>query len=373
MQTLIKRQDNAQELLLPFIKETEALLLKTLKSIDSTAECKITPAVDLGFPHDVIRIAGGFATGIFVEWNCNTPFVPVDTTVNIDTSSIFYLEDDISSSITNTEFETLRNNFENSSYVFNFHKGNHFISFGKTEKENKPVLVIHSNEKEFKYQYNGLMPVSNNWYMNDVKINQVENRYLRYLTGRKAELFTDIAKMLEDYNIIRHRFVAEQILNGKTNIISQTDKHHYYMPSKNSVAIGCFLAKEQEELPIFSKVGADIFIFSPEQGGKNKIITLNDANERFLVPHGWGKTCDNKIKFEIDYHKKIFKLSGREYKIEPLISLGKDERLQIREFSSNPADGNSLFQQMRQHCPGTITDRITQKCSYSKHGFLKHQ
>ena len=369
---LLSRKDNAHSLLLPFIKETELLLRDTLKELDSTAECKITPAVDLGFPHDVIRIAGGFATGIFVEWKCNVPFIPVDTTVNIDTSSIFYLDNDISDLITENDFKLLAERFEESSYVFNFHKGNHFISFGYSTKNSSPVLIIHSNEKEFKYQYNGLMPVNGNWFMDDIKVKIKNDRYIRYLTGYKAELFMDMAKMLEEYNIIRHRFVANQVLQNRAKIIKQVDKHHYYMPNRNSVAIGCFVANEDEEVPIFSKVGSDIFLFKPADGGTNKIETLNEYEKKYLIPHGWGKTSLKPMQFNIDYQEREFDLSGKSYEIKPLISLGKDERLVIREFSSNPQDTNSLFSQMKKTCPGTISDRINQKCSYSKHGFLKH-
>ncbi len=372
MQSLINRQDNAHDLLLPFIQETEEMLSKALKTLDSTAECVITPAVDLGFPHDVIRIAGGFATGIFVEWKCNVPFIPVDTTVNIDTSTIFYLDDDITDILNEKDFENLRNRFEESSYVFNFHKGNHFISFGISEKNNKPVLVIHSNEKEFKYQYNGLMPVETNWYMPDVKTFSHNNRYIRYLSGQKAELFIDIAKMLEEYNIIRHRFVASLLIDKKTKIIEQVDKHHYYMPNRNSVAIGCFITNKHEEVPIFSKVGQDIFLFKPESGGNNLIKTIIEKEEKYLVPHGWGKTCNDDISFKINWNTKKFNLSGREYDIKPLVSLGKDERLTIREFSSDPKNEKSLFQLMKNNCPGVVSDRIRQICSFSKHGFIRH-
>ena len=369
---LIKREDRAHELLLPFIKETEYLLIDTLKKLDSTAMCRITPAVDLGFPHDVIRIAGGFATGILVEWKCDVPFIPIDTTVNIDTSTIFYLDDDISDKVDECDFNNLREKFEESSYVFNFHKGNHFISFGRSLTNGTPVLIIHSNEKEFKYQYNGLMPVKSNWYGSDICINRKGNRYIRYIKGDKAELFQDMAKMLEEFNIIRHRFVANILTNGKTKILEQVDKHHYYMPNRNSVAIGCFLASEDENVPIFSKVGKDIFIFSPHKGGRNKINTLEGNSERLIVPHGWGKTTLNGLDFEIDLDKNCFNLSGVNYKIEPLISLGKDNRLVIRDFSSDPNEENSLFEQMKDVCPGNITDRIRQICSFSKHGFMRH-
>jgi len=369
---LLNRSDPAHELLMPFIKVTEDLLLEALKNHDKNAECRITPAVDLGFPHDVVRIAGGFPTGAFIEWNSSLPFIPVDTTVNIDTSSIFYLEDDISNDIDHSTFEILKKKMEDSSYLFNFHKGNHFISFCKTKKENKPLLVIHSNEKEFKYQFNGLMPVKGNWYMDDIKVHKKGNRYIRYLIGKKAELFSDIAKMLEEFNIVRHKFIAELIIGEKTKILNQIDDHHYYMPTKDSVAIGCFPVKHGHVVPIFSILGRDMFIFKPELGGTNEIKLLNNGENILLTPHGWGKTCQKGITFSIDYEHESFELSGVKYKIETLVSLGKDNRLTIREFASDPQDSNSLFSQMKDNCPGQVIDIIIQQCSFTQKGFNRH-
>jgi hypothetical protein len=369
---LIKRHDPAQDLLIPFVKETESIMTEILLQLDKTAKCQIIPAVDLGFPHDVIRIAGGFATGLFVEWKSNVPFIPIDTTINIDTSTVFELEDDIAIDINESDFENLKAKMTESSYLFNFHKGNHFISFCHSTATNKPLLIMHSNEKEFKYQYNGLMPVNGNWYMDDVKVFHKGKRYFRYLIGNKAELFIDIAKMLEEYNSIRHRFVANLVIDGRTKIVSQKDDNHYYMPTRNSVAIGCFPVVYGKEVPIFSKLGNDIFVFKPEKGGTNIVTSINDNQKYLLTPHGWGKTCEENITFSFDYNKLLFDLSGVQYKIEPLISLGKDKRLQIRKFSSNPQDNDSLFSQMSESCPGVVTDKIIQKCSYSQFGFNRH-
>lgn len=369
--TLIKRNDPAHELLLPFIRETESLLLGALCSIDKNASCRILPAVDLGFPHDVIRLAGGFPTGCYVEWKSEVPFVPVDTTVNIDTSSIFELDDDISESITEDDFRVLRENFERSSYVFNFHKGNHFISFGRYLSNGKPVLVIHSNEKEFKYQFNGLMPADDNWYKDKVIVHKNKNRYLRYLSGNSAGLFIDIAKSLEEFNIIRHRFVAYLLTNNKANINGQNDYHHYYMPSRESVAIGCFPAYIDSVVPIFSRPGRRISIFKVGRGGEN-LINSNEGKDLVLVPHGWGKTCRENISFSIDFESRKFSLSEREYDIKTMVSLGKDERLELRDFDDNVISNNSLFSLMSHHCPGEVTDQIEQLASFTKYGFMRH-
>lgn len=373
MPPLLLRSDAAHTLLIPFIRDTEQLMLKALTRFDANATCRIIPAVDLGFPHDVVRIAGGFPTGCYVEWECKTPFIPIDTTVNIDTSTIFELEDDISDQITVEVFDKLKADFERSSYVFNFHKGNHFISFGRYQNTKKPVLVIHSNEKEFKYQYNGLMPSEDNWFHDEIKVEQSDDRYLRYISGPSAELFIDIAKSLEEFNIIRHRFVAHLLTKNRTKILSQKDHHHYYMPDRNSVAIGCFPVPTKSVIPIFSRPGRDIAMFEVAAGGNNVIRKIDELCDLVLVPHGWGKTCPAETSFNIDFLAREFTLSGRKYEIRTLVSLGKDERLELRDFVDGTENTpESLYSLMSHHCPGKVVQQIQQVVSFTKYGLVFH-
>src|SRR5947209_1093545 len=225
----ILAQDHAQEFLIPYLQQSELCLKAALRELDSSSDCQIVPAADLCFPHDVIRIAGGFATGCVVEWQCSVPVIPVDTTVNIDTTSVFWLSDDISQQITEDEFTLLQKRIEGeSSYMWNFHKGNHFITFFRSRASGRPALVIHSNEKEFKYQFNGLMPVDGNWFMDSVRTFRYgESAYMRLLIGPKAVLFAEIAIMLERYNIDRHRFVANVLLRSRCEVLEEYHKHHY--------------------------------------------------------------------------------------------------------------------------------------------------
>lgn len=369
---MIKNRDIAHELLLPFIRETETILQLALNSIDSNASCRIVPAPDLGFPHDVIRIAGGFPTGCLVEWNCLTPFVPIDTTVNVDTSSIFVLDDDISHDVNAETFGWLRRKFERSSYVFNFNKGNHFISFGRKAATGTPVLVIHSNEKEFKYQFNGLMPAEDNWFADQVRLFRHHDRYIRYVIGDVANLFVDVAKSLEQFNVLRHRFVAHLLTRNRARIISQEDHHHYYMPTRQSVAIGCFPVKAGTRVPVFSRPGRNIAIFEPQKGGPNALGQSESGNDLVLVPHGWGKTCVEGTTFSIDFDRRSFVLSGKMYEIKALVSLGKDERLQLRDFPTNSSELGGFFAQISHHCPGVVVDQIIQMASFTKNGFERH-
>ena len=74
--------------------------------------------------------------------------------------------------------------------------------------------------------------------------------------------------------LIRHRFAAHLLTNNRTKIISQKDYHHYYMPDRNSVAIGCFPVLTESVVPIFSRPGRDIAMFEVATGGGNLIKKL---------------------------------------------------------------------------------------------------
>lgn len=369
---LLRDPDPAHELLLPYVSETESIMRDVLRGLDASSECQIVPAPDLGFPHDVVRMAGGFPTGCVVDWRSAEPFIPVDTTVNIDTSSVFDLSGDVATFMSSDRFDELRVAFDKSSYVFNFHKGNHFISLGRRVPGGTPVLVIHSNEKEFKYQYNGLSPGPDNWFAPRVRTYERGGRRLRYIVGDDALLFGDIAKMLEEYNIIRHRFVARFLVRADAAVLKEQHDHHYWMPTRTTVAIGSFLAAPGAVVPIFSRPGRDIQIFSPTLGGRNWIQLLHSGERKLIVPHGWGKTCLAGTTFRVDWPSQEFVLSGNRYTIAPQISIGADPNLSLRDFDDNPESPDSLAKQMSNFCPGTTLGRIEQRCSYTRNGFAVH-
>jgi hypothetical protein len=124
-------------------------------------EAEITALPDLGMPHNVRRIHGGFFTGALYQWESDVPFFPVDSTMNIDTVSIYRVNIPISSkkdfiSKVNKAIE------HKGSYDWNFDVGNHFITYGSvsglTDIEDGNYLVLHGSASEFKNQYNGLYP-----------------------------------------------------------------------------------------------------------------------------------------------------------------------------------------------------------------------
>lgn len=358
--------DHAQEFLLRHLGETEQLFRSALRTLDPRSDCQVLPAADLGIPYDVLRLAGGFATGCLIEWDCSVPVVPIDTTMNIDTSSVFWLDGDPGDTFSEASIETLRRRIiSDSSYEWNLNRGNHFILLCRRDVDGHWVLVIHSNEREFKDQFNGLCPTPGNWYEDSIRVFRSE-RPIRLLVGRKAELFVGLAHMLEDFNILRHRFIATMLLGSSTTVIDEHHKHHYYMPTASSAAIGCYLCEPLEEVPLFSSVGRPIAIFEPASGGRNT-VSLVEAGTKLIVPHGWGMTACRPIA--VTQSKTGMFFNGRKYALRPGVSLLDDPDVRPRLF----VEGVTAFvEQIYSHTPGTIIASLNQVASYSRHGFLRH-
>lgn len=361
--------DLAQVFLMPYLEATETLFRKALKTIDGDADCRILPAADLGIPHEVTRLAGGFATGCFVDWQCKTPVIPVDTTVNVDTSSIFLIRDDISRVFNSVAIADLVEFTTNTSYVWNFNKGNHFISFARRRSDGHFALILHSNEKEFKYQANGLVPVPGNWFTGDLKTWTDGDRYIRLLIGDKATHFALVAKMLEDFTVLRHRFFALQLCGSSTRVVNESHSHHYYMPTASSVALGVYLCREGEVVPVFSRLGHAISLFRAEAGGENSVQTA--SGERLLVPHGWGKT--SRVPMNVRIGSSDISVNGRAYPIIPKASIGNHPDLDVRDFSTGDNRSSTFFDKIAHWCRGTVVDEFDQLMSYSSAGVVDHR
>lgn len=363
--TPLEGEDHAQSFLVPYLQRTERLFEAALKSLDPQAHCRITPAADLCFPHDVVRIAGGFGTGCLVEWQCSVPVIPIDTTVNIDITSLFRTSDTLSDVFSEEFFATLRKTIEDeSSYEWNFHKGNHFIAAVQRESDGAPALFFHSNEKEFKYQFNGLMPVPGNWFWDDVRVFNDGDRYIRLLVGDRAELFYQFSRMLHEFTELRHAFLADRI-RGEVRVTSAEHKFHYYMPNAQAVAIGCYLCDAGDEVPILSRPGRPIDIFKAAAGGRNS-VSLLAGGEKLIVPHGWGKTSLDPVL--VSFGEKTFSINGMSFPIEPKATLGIHPGLVLRDFADAASDSGSIFRRMAQHCPGQVVDRLQQCAWYNKDG-----
>jgi len=171
--------------------------------------------------------------------------------------------------------------------------------------------------------------------------------------------------MLEEFNIIRHKFICDQIIRDVVKVKEEYHKNHYFMPHPTAVAMGCYLCEEGETVPILSQPGLPIDIFLPTTGGRNETTLLN-GKRVMLVPHGWGKTCYEPLT--LFRSRDTLTVNGMEFKIEPQISLGKHPGLHTRTFDTNLKSSKSFIYQMHCSCPGTVQDRFIQTAWYNKDG-----
>lgn len=336
---------------------TEDLLNRVIHKYDKNGNAKVIPSLDLGLPNNIGRISGGFLTGSYIEWDCKIPIVPIDSTVNVCSSSVYLLDDDLSD-ISEVRFANMINEVQKKfiKYNWNFASGNHFIILAK--EFNKCYLVLHSSASEFKKQLDvGLYPTKDNWYWNDIEKFSYNGRYIRYIKETKAEAFTEIALKIPDFNTQRHREFAEQLVKGVCKISNGYSKHHYGMPTDQSVNIGCFLTTPDEEVPIFSAPGKDIFVYKTD---------INDPQigNKKLIPHGWGKTNDNIDDLEVVEDMNFLLISSNKYPVN------SEERLKgrIRNLSDNKNDVNYYFRLAAPYLKGVVTHSFTQLLSYSAIG-----
>ena len=170
-------------------------------------------------PNNILRLAGGFATGMLVVWKCGTPIVPVDTTVNVCSSSYYEFDPISLHGISIKEFfnenkinEIINKGSKSEGLAFSFNTGNHFLLLCKGKKNGMFYLVLHSSAKQFKDTFLGLYPKPHNWYSGYVKTyeDKSSNRYIRYLKDNEAKQFIAIARMLNRENEDIHNWFATQ-------------------------------------------------------------------------------------------------------------------------------------------------------------------
>ncbi len=316
--------DSTQKILLPYVKNTEILLNKLVKKYDKLGFAKIFPSLDIGIPNNRLRLAGGFPTGVLIVWKCGTPIIPVDTTVNVCSSSYYELESSIVNERTIKKFFNSDNinkfiniGSKDEGLAFSFNTGNHFLMLAKDKVKNKYYLVMHSSAKQFKDAYSGLYPKKGNWYYKNIKTIKDDNtgRFLRYIKDQVAVDFINIVQRMNEENKYIHDWFADSLC-GVNNIIRRTTCHHYGMPTDYSIAIGTFVASENQVVPIFSKEGLPICLFKPS----NKMWHIKLGNEKkYIIPHGWGKEISyeflglentedlSKCKLEVLKNNIIFK------------------------------------------------------------------
>lgn len=355
--------DSTQEFLSNYLKETELTANECLRKYDYNAKVTILPSIDVGFPHEVIRLAGGFATGMYIFWESKIPFLPVDSTVNVCSTSIYELNEQADLILTSNCILDIEHKLENSIYKMNFNSGNHFVSYMKGTG-NKKYLVLHSSAKEFKGNFNGLYPVEGNWFYGNIKTFFKDGRYFRYLIGEDAELFYKMAEGVNAFNKARHDFFAHLLTNGSINLKNSHTWHHYGMPSYNSVIIGSYLVNSNDPFPILTKPGQPILIV---RVSKVKDPSLK-VGEKILVPHGWGKQSLILPKINLDLLNNRIILNDQPYNNQFGVSIGKNESFITRNFSIE-----AYLKLLDIYFEYEVLDMLDQIISYNKSGIIQWQ
>ncbi|MDE5736932.1 MAG: hypothetical protein K2H93_01045 [Oscillospiraceae bacterium] len=298
--------DKTQSILLPYLSKTEELLDTLVRMHDPNGWAKIIPCNDLGFPNNIMKIAGGFLTGAYYNWLCAVPIVPVDATINTCTSSVFKLKGFDADTLDNKSFETIVRKICASAmetgYAFSFESGNHFLIISKDDFGNY-YLVLHCSAKQAKESCFGLYPTEKVWYKNKIKTlySKDQTRYIRYVRSDTAVKFVDYANRFRDFNQEMHQYIAEEFaFEVGAEIVGQPNiKHHYGMPTSNSIAIGTFVVDTRSTndsdliLPVFSELGKDICIYSVSRRQGQTYTPPGTSQKIILVPHGWGQVIDD--------------------------------------------------------------------------------
>lgn len=384
--------DDTQKEILQHLEITSKLLSKVGTELSETQqESKIYAMPDLGIAQNGTRMIGGFYTGACYSWNSDIPFVPVDTTVNVCGTTVYRLKQ----KITVQEFkEKLDNVMKNrktyldyaythlpskildsidlekkDKYYWNYNVGNHFVILAEMDEENSEIsagqyMIVHASAIELKkdnLQY-GLYPVEGNWYYNDIKTiydNKV-NRYLRYIYGKKAEKFTELANMLQKINKERNRYFCKTVL-GELAGEEIINLSHYGMPTNNAVCVGC--QWEQEDFTLLTAPGNDIFLVHPNLNAENTIILNN--KDITLTPHGCGVMLKNNSD-KIKYTDKGIIIGNKQFKIGESINIGTEALVR-----TNNMDLECLKQHIEKilhKCPGTVYAQMHQLFARTKYG-----
>lgn len=380
--------DITQKMLLPYVKETERLLDGLVKKYDGYGEAHIFPSLDIGFPNNVLRLAGGFATGMLVVWKSGTPLVPVDTTVNVCSSSYYEfpasalngrsLQNVFNSQIIN---EIITNGSINEGLAFSFNTGNHFLLLSRGRESGNYYLVLHSSAKQYKDSFLGLYPKPNNWYFDFIKPykDKKSGRYINYLKDTEAQRFIGIARSLNEQNKDIHNWFAKQILGDIKPIQSKT-YHHYGMPTDYSIAIGTYVVDEKDIVPIFSREGCPIFLFKVSSDMWS--IEL-EGKRKYVVPHGWGQELKYEY-FQDQITEEHLKTVDLKVKKDALIFEDTQDGNEIKKIEVNyqarfprdmvgvrdlykehPFDGENMFGKTP-YLKGTIVDILDPIALFSK-------
>lgn len=285
--------DFSQRALLPYILDTQSLLTSAIKLFDTAGEATIVPSFDLGFTYNTGRLAGGFTTGMLVDWQCKIPFVPIDMTIKECSGSIILLRDvsDPLSFFTAPRINRILEDLKKDGYKFSFTSGNHFIMLSFDKHQNY-YIIVHSGDDSYRDNENGVYPSPHVWYTDNIRLifNSDKSRYLKYLIGEPAKKFVDLALLNRKNVSVFHRKFATRLTMGYCDIAFCNTYQHYGLYSDHTAVLGAGLVDNNCEYPIFSNEGLPIVMLKPSS--KMWAILL-DGKEKYLFPHGWGQSITN--------------------------------------------------------------------------------
>jgi len=210
-----------------------------------------------------------------------------------------------------------------------------------------------------------LYPHQNSWYKDKIKIHisKDQNRYLRYIKDDDAVNFINMVQRVDIHNLNTHNWFAKQIA-GKYHHFVILQKHHYFMPSSSSVAIGTFVVNENDLIPIFSDRGKEIALVK----AKNK-WSINIGNQKkILIPHGWGQEFINPPKnINVDFRNTKITIGSESFGINEKESFVREKIAKIRDFKNQ----EDFFESGSNFIDVTLVETIIPEKSISKYGFDK--
>ena len=392
MITNFSLNDNTQKEILKHLKTTSKLLSKVGTKLSETQkESMIYAMPDLGIAQNGTRMLGGFYTGACYSWNSDVPFVPVDTTVNVRGTTVYKLNQNITVQEFQKRLDNVMQNRDTylkytsthlpsqildsidleraDKFYWNYNVGNHFAILAEQNDDNSELtegqyMIVHASAIELKkdnLKY-GLYPVEGNWYYDDIKTiyDDNENRYLRYIYGKKAVQFAELASMLQKINKDRNRYFCKTVL-GELAGEEVINLSHYGMPTNNAVCIGC--QWEQEDFTLLTAPGNDIFLVHPNVTAPNT-IDLNNKKIT-LTPHGCGVMLKNSSD-TIKYLNDGILIGNKHFKKGESINIGNDVSVRTNNIDSKHVKQH--IETVLDRCPGTIYGQMHQLFARTKYG-----
>ena len=384
--------DNTQKEILKHLEITSKLLSKVGTKLSGTQkESMIYAMPDLGIAQNGTRMLGGFYTGACYLWNSDVPFIPVDATVNVCGTAVYKLNQ----SITVQEFKERLNRVMSNrgtylkyatthlppqildsidleradKFYWNYNVGNHFAILAEQKEDNAELqkgqyMIVHASAIELKkdnLRY-GLYPVEGNWYYDDIETiyDDRENRYIRYIYGKKAVQFAELANILQRINKDRNRYFCKEVLDelAGEEIINLS---HYGMPTNNAICIGC--QWKQENFILLTAPGNDIYLVHPELSYENT-IKLEDKSIT-LTPHGCGVRLKNSSD-TIEYLDEEILIGNKHFKQGESINIGNDVLVRTDGMYSKQVKRH--IEKVLDKCPGTIYGKMHQLFARTKYG-----